>query len=146
VNIASLAGHERVGLDSNVLIYLLDGTGTRAERAEQLVDALEAGAAQGVMSTLVLAEICSGPARAGLPGLVERYADELHSIQNVSIVSLSAEIAVDAAALRGRSSLALIDAIHLATARDAGATAFVTNDRRIKPINRLEILYLDELR
>jgi predicted nucleic acid-binding protein len=39
----------------------------------------------------------------------------------------------------------MTDAIHLASARSAGATAFVTNDRRIKPLPQLDVIYLDEL-
>lgn len=37
------------------------------------------------------------------------------------------------------------DAIHLATARAAGATALVTNDRRIRSVPRLEVIYLDDI-
>ena len=48
-------------------------------------------------------------------------------------------------ALRGAGPLTLADAIHLATARLAAATAFVTNDRRIRSIDRLEVLHLDAL-
>jgi predicted nucleic acid-binding protein len=37
------------------------------------------------------------------------------------------------------------DAVHLASARNAGATIFVTNDRRIRSIPRLAVVYLDDL-
>jgi len=50
---------------------------------------------------------------------------------------------VEAAILRGSTPLSTADAIHLATARLAGATAFVTNDRRIRSTPGLEVLYLD---
>ena len=42
--------------------------------------------------------------------------------------------------------MALADAIHLASARAAGATAFVTNDRRIRGSAKLEVIYLDDLK
>ena len=140
-----LERHQRIGLDSNVLIYLLEGSGELADRAAELLDALGAGTSHGVMSTLALAEICSGPARDGQAALLEHYADELQTIENLRIVPLSAEIAVDAAVVRGARTTSLADAIHLATARHAGATVFVTNDRQIKSINRLDVVYLDEL-
>ncbi len=41
--------------------------------------------------------------------------------------------------------MALADAMHLASARAAGATAFVTNDRRIRGSSKLEVIYLDDL-
>jgi len=55
------------------------------------------------------------------------------------------EIAVDAALIRGGRQLSLTDAIHLATACAAGATAFVTNDRRMNSMPGLEVAYLDEV-
>jgi predicted nucleic acid-binding protein len=52
---------------------------------------------------------------------------------------------VDAAVIGGIRGLSLADAVHLACARAAGATAFVTNDRRIRGSRKLEVVYLDEL-
>jgi len=139
-----LESHVRVGIDSNVLIYLLEGSGQLADASAELIDAIAGGQAQGVLSTLALAEICSGPARNDDPAMVDRYADELGALENVRWVPLARELAAEAAVVRGSSSMTLADAIHLASARSAGATLFVTNDRRMKPINRLEIAYLDE--
>lgn len=139
-----LEGHARVGIDSNVLIYLLEGSGQLADAGAELIDAIAGGQAQGVLSTLALAEICSGPARNDDPAMVDRYVDELGALENVRWVPLAHELAAEAAVVRGSSSMTLADAIHLASARSAGATLFVTNDRRMKPINRLEIAYLDE--
>ena len=39
----------------------------------------------------------------------------------------------------------MADAIHVASARAAGATALITNDRRIRARTGLEVLYLDDL-
>lgn len=140
-----LGRHQHVGIDSNVLIYLLEQPGHLADLAGAVLDTIARGETKGVLATLALAETCAGPAQAKNPALVERYADELTSLENVELVSLTPELAVDAAALRGSGSIALADAIHLASARGAGATAFVTNDRRIKSVPGLEVVYLDEL-
>ncbi len=39
----------------------------------------------------------------------------------------------------------IADAVHLATARHAGASAIVTNDERMRPIPRLEVVRLADL-
>jgi len=145
VSLALFGRHARVGIDSNVLIYLLEGSAPMADKAAELLDAIADGQGEGVLATLAVAEICSGPAAAGEPALVERYADELRSLENVRLVPLTADLAVDAAVLRGNRSFSLADAIHLASARHAGATAFITNDRRIESTPRLDVVYLDEL-
>jgi predicted nucleic acid-binding protein len=47
--------------------------------------------------------------------------------------------------MRGRRGHSLPDAIHLATAIAAGASAFVTNDRRLRVIPRLNVVQLADL-
>lgn len=137
--------HRRVGIDSNVLIYLFEGTGAEADTAGTLLDAIAAGEAEGILATLAISEVGTGPARVGDTAMVRRYADELSSLENVRLIQLDRDIAVEAALIRGSSSLSLADAIHLASAKVSGATAFVTNDRRISSVPGLEVQYLDEL-
>ena len=139
-----IAAHRRVGIDSNVFIYLFEGEGATADRAALILDAVEAGRLQAVLATVGLTEILTRPASAGDGALFERYADELRGIANLRLVALNDEIAIDAA--WGRSAgRDLGDALHVATARTAQATAFITNDRRVRPRAGIEIIVLDDL-
>lgn len=138
------ARHRRVALDSNVVVYVLEGIEPWARVARALLDAIEAGRCYGVLAAVGVGEICAGPARLGDLALVERYAEALGSWPGLRIEPLTAEVAVDAAVIRGSRGISLADALHLASARAAGATAFVTNDRRLRGSARLEVVYLDE--
>jgi len=136
--------HAIVALDSNVLIYLFDGHGPLADAAEALIDGIAEGAASGVLASVALTEVLTRPAALGDGVLFERYAEELQAIPNLRIVGLDAEIAIDAA--WGRSGgRDLGDAVHVATARRAGATGFVTNDQRIRGRSGVEIIQLARL-
>lgn len=137
--------HRRIALDTNVVIHLLEGSGSLADLGEALIDAAESGRMSAVLASIGLAEVCVGPARRGDLALVERYAEALGSMPGLRIQALTAEVAADAAVIRGIRGISLADAIHLASARAAGATAFVTNDRRLRGSSRLEVVYLDEL-
>ena len=139
------ARHRRVALDSNVIIYVLEAVAPLGIVARDLLAAIEAGKLAGVISTIGVAEVCSGPARYGDLALVERYAEALGSLPGLRIEPITTEVAVDAAVIRGARGLGLADAMHLASARAAGATAFVTNDRRVRGSALLEVVYLDEL-
>ncbi len=139
-----LAGHRRIGLDSNILIYLLETSGPLADAAARIVDAIDAGTTEAVLSTVGLIEILAGPARAGDAAAFELTADALRDLL-IRVVSLDRATAEDAAWIRGSLGIGLEDAVHLASARNAGATAFVTNDRRLRSIPRLEVVYLDDL-
>ena len=139
-----LAGHRRIGLDSNILVYLLETSGPLADAAARIVDAIDAGTTEAVLSTVGLIEILAGPARAGDAAAFELTADALRDLL-IRVVSLDRATAEDAAWIRGSLGIGLEDAVHLASARNAGATAFVTNDRRLRSIPRLEVVYLDDL-
>ncbi len=142
---ASLASdHKRVAIDSNVLIYLLEGNEEFGIRARAVVDALDDGVLLGSMATVGQVEILAGPARVGDASVFEQTAGELRSM-GLNLVALTSDVAEDAAWLRGLGGLALADAVHLASARAAGATAFITNDRRIGSQPRVEVFYLDDL-
>ena len=139
-----LARHRRIGLDSNILIYLLETSGPLADAAARIVDAIDAGTTEAVLSTVGLTEILAGPARAGDAAAFELTADALRDLL-IRVVSLDRATAEDAAWIQGSLGIGLEDAVHLASARNAGATAFVTNDRRLRSIPRLEVVYLDDL-
>ena len=56
--------HRRIAIDSNVLIYLLEGSDRRAEIAARLVDAIGRGEVEGILASLGLAEILVPAAKA----------------------------------------------------------------------------------
>ena len=142
---ASLSdGHRLVALDANVLIYVLEGSEEFGARARAVVDALDDGVLTASMATVGQVEILAGPARIGDASVFERTADEMRSL-GLTFVPLTTAVAEDAAWLRGQGGLDLADAIHVASARVAGATVLITNDRRIRPRTGLEVFYLDDL-
>ena len=137
--------HRKIGLDSNVLIYVIERVDPWNQTAGELVDAVETGATTATLSALGLAEILSGPSRAGELAHMERYEAEIRGIPGLKVESIGPDVAGDAAVIQGARGMSLADAMHLASARAAGATAFVTNDRRIRGSSKLEVIYLDDL-
>jgi len=136
--------HRLVALDANVLIYVLEGNEEFGDRARAVVDAVDVGVLAASMATVGQVEILAGPARIGDAGVFERTADEIRSL-GITLVPLTSAVAEDAAWIRGQGRLDLADAIHVAAAQATGATAFITNDRRIKSRPNLDVFYLDDL-
>ena len=146
MNIAGLcAAHRRIAIDSNVFIYLAEQDPLHADRAAAVVDAVANGAVSGSLSVVGVAEVLLGPATRGELVAVEQMASEIVATPNLRVVAVTPEIAVDAAVIGGLRRLKLADAIHLASARAIGATAFVTNDRRLRSAAHLQVIYLDDL-
>ena len=63
----------------------------------------------------------------------------------LKVIPFAPDLAADVAVIRGMRSIQLPDAIHMATARAAGATAFITNDRSLRGSTKLKVIYLDDL-
>ena len=141
-----LAGrHRRISLDANVFIYLFEAGGPLARATAAILALAETGRLSIVVSSMVLAEIAVGPVAADDETLAERYAQAVRELRGLDVVPLTADIAIDVALIRGRHRIEIADAVHLATARHAGATAIVTNDERMRPIPRLEVVRLADL-
>lgn len=145
MTIADLAHrHSRIGIDSNVVIYALEGSGPESVAARAIFDLMASGACSGVLSILGVVEILVGPARRAEDALVQRYADELMELEGIDVVGIDRETAIEAAHVRA-DGVGLADAIHLASARTSGASAFVTNDRRLRALRGLELISLPDL-
>jgi uncharacterized protein len=136
--------HRRIAFDSNVLIYLLERNDARAEAVAWVIDELSAGGGTGVLAAIGVAEVLAGPARGDDPIAFEMLAAALRDL-GFDNPPLNAAAAEDAAWISGHTGARLPDAVHLACARSAGATAFLTNDRRIHSRHGLEVVYLDDL-
>jgi predicted nucleic acid-binding protein len=141
---ALLSRHRRIAMDSNVLIYLLEGSGQQAETAARLVDAVARGEVEGIFASIGLAEVLVPAAQADDGPAFEETAATIRDL-GFRIIALDAATAEDAAWIRGRTGASVPDAVHLACARRAGSTVFVTNDRRMPQLPQLAIAVLDDL-
>ena len=104
------------------------------------------GQVRGVASTLVLAELLVLPFAKGDRVTVDRYVRRLSTFPNLRLVAPDVAICRTAARLRAeRRALRLPDAIHLATAIESKASAFVTNDRDLGEVRELTVLRISAL-
>lgn len=134
---AGLPQGATVVVDTAPFIYLLE---SHPQFADQFVGLFEAAAAGDLtirLSTITLAEVLSGPFKAGQTALTKRYEKAL---SRLSVIPVSPSIAVLAAQLRAQYRLKLPDAIQLASALDVGAAAFVTHDRDFSQVTGVAIL------
>ncbi|MEY2875762.1 MAG: tRNA(fMet)-specific endonuclease VapC [Pseudomonadota bacterium] len=133
-----LAEGATVLVDTAPFIYLLEDHPVFLPRFLGLFEASERGEVRLALSVITLAEILTGPHKAGLPDLAKRYETVLASRH--SVVPVTAPIAGLAAQLRARYRLKLPDALQLATALDIGAAALVTHDRDFAEVQGIPVL------
>ena len=73
------------------------------------------------------------------------YRDFFESFPNLSVVPVETTVAEIASDLRAALGVRTPDALHLATALHAGAEAFVSEDRRIRGIEGIRVVSLEDL-
>jgi predicted nucleic acid-binding protein len=134
---ANLPQGATVLVDTAPWIYVLESHPQFADRFVGLFEAAAKGQVLIALSTITLAEVLTGPFKAGQTALAKRYEKALLQYR---VVDVSAPIAALAAQLRAQYRLKLPDALQLATALDIGAAALVTHDRDYSQVSGLDIL------
>lgn len=127
----------RVVVDTAPIIYLLEGHAQFLPLFVGLFEAEARAELQIVISTITLAEVLTGPLRAGNDALAQRYEKAL---AHYTVAPVTSALAAMAARMRARYRLKLPDALQLATALDQEAVALVTHDRDFDRVEGLTIL------
>ena len=136
--------HAVVGLDTTVFIYHLEAVPRFAAPAALAIGELDRGSLKGVTSVLTFAELFVRPLQTGQPELAAAYEVRLRAIRQLDIVDIDTEVAWRAAALRAVHPLRTPDALQVAACIEHGATAFVTNDRRLRRLTEIEVVLLGD--
>jgi predicted nucleic acid-binding protein len=129
----------RVLIDTNPIVYWFEGS-QLAEPFESIFVAIQASRIEAVVTPITVAEVVSGPLRAGKEALAERYREAITTGHGFSVCDTTAEIAMIAARLRLLHRLKLPDAIQLATAVQAGCFALISRDRDFNQVSDILIL------
>lgn len=143
--LASWRSARVLALDTSAFIYHIERHPAFAPRVNTVFQEIERGRARGVTSTLTFLEVLVGPYRVGDHARRIALSALLASFPGVSWVELDLAVADRAASLRGKYRLRTPDAIQLATALEAGADAFLTNDQELSRVTEVPVLLMDEI-
>ena len=137
ISLAGLPDRALLLVDTAPIVYLLEGHAQYAARFQPAFEAHAAGKVIFATTTITLAEVLTGPLRAGNEALARRYRSLLQSWQ---LIDLDADIAETAARLRATLRLKLPDAVQAASALAVGAAALLTHDRDFSRLKELRVL------
>jgi len=124
----------KIALDTNVLIYFLEGIEPYAGKVEDILNSFMKGENRGVISTITLAEVLTGFYAAG----DEERAAKVKSlfrdlaINSLEIVPVTFEIADLAARLRAERGGKLPDSLIVATALNQAASLIISQDEDLQ--------------
>jgi predicted nucleic acid-binding protein len=130
-----------------VFVYHFEGNEEFGPAAGRLLQAAEEGRCRLVCSVISLLEVLVVPKRRGRQDLCQVYREMFESFPHLSVLPVDKVIAEIASDLRATRNLMTPDAIHVATALQAGAEAFVSQDDRLRnlPLPDLKVLPLAQV-
>jgi predicted nucleic acid-binding protein len=135
-----------VFFDTAPLIYYIEENPNYLKILDKLFEANNNGKFLLQTSVITLIEVLVHPMRENQMTLVQKYQDILRHSSTIELFDINTEISVLAAKYRAKYGLRTPDAIQIATAVDVDAGFFLTNDLKLKNVNEIEVLILDELK
>jgi uncharacterized protein len=140
----ALGRRQLIGIDTSIFIYHVENVPRFAETANEVMEEMERGAFAGVTSTITLLELAVKPLRLGRPDIADTYQTLIERFPNLILAELDRQTMRRAALLRASYGFRSPDALQLAASILHGATAFLTNDLRLRRMTEVEVLILDD--
>ncbi len=121
-----------VVLDTNVFINVKNKEEPYYPSSKKILDWIDEGRMKGIVSTIVVAEMCSGFYEADEIREKEDFLTHISGSQTYQIKEVSLSIADEAGRIRSSKGLRLPDSIIVATGLREGAKYLATNDDSFK--------------
>jgi len=131
-----------IAIDSVVFIYVWNKQPEFFRQAKKVLEEISGGQTAGVFAQIGLIELLTGPKKLGRKSLAILYNERVKNFPNLEIRSLNDNVTEIASDLRAKYNLRTPDAIHVATAIDAGADRFITNDKTLKKVKEIAVTLL----
>jgi len=132
-------------LDTNVFVYALEGFERFRSILGELFREVQDGRIKAVTSELTLAEVLVKPLADGKMEVCAAYGAAIQDSEGLEVAPVTREVLIEAAGIRARMGVRLPDAIHEATAILSGCRSFLTNDRNIREIPNMSVVYLSDI-
>ena len=126
-----------VVLDTNIFINVKNREKPYYEHSRRILEAIDEGKVRALVSTIVIAEMCTGYYMFGDIEGKEKFLSHILASPNYEVVNVDTKIADLAGKIRIETDVKLPDAILVATALLKEAYAIVTHDKELKKAEKL---------
>ena len=136
---------QRVYIDANYLIYFLDRTEPYFEVVAPIFQACDQGDFMGFTGDAAMCEVMVHPYRKKSPSEIARGKSLFTREGFLTVLRHDADSFDLTAQIRAGSNMRMIDALHYATALQAGCRYLLTNDHNFKSGTTLEVIPIRSL-
>ena len=128
----------KIALDTNIVIYFLEGIEPQASKVEKLLDSFMKGKNEGIISAITVAEVLTGFYIAGdirKAAKVKKRLNDL-TLNSFKMIPVTFDIADLAADLRAKRGGKLPDALIVATALNHTSDIVYSQDKDLQRFNK----------
>ncbi|MEA1961212.1 MAG: PIN domain-containing protein [Bacillota bacterium] len=129
--VEDLSRYNNLTLDTNTIIYFLDGVPEFVDLLTPLFEMIELGRLKATVSVISEAELLVKPYRENNTAAIEAVMFFLDEFPNLQVISVSREIGRQAAKISADFNIRLPDAIILATALNIQSDLLLGNDLKL---------------
>ncbi|MGA7733501.1 MAG: type II toxin-antitoxin system VapC family toxin [Chloroflexia bacterium] len=141
----ALRNVSKLFLDTSPAIYYIQANTKYIDRVQIIFDRLDAGDFQAITSPVTLAEALILPFHTNQSLLLQSFRNLIVHGTNTTLVAINQSIAEQAAELRVRYNLQLMDAFQVGVALDTACDAFLTNDATLRRVTEIKVIMIDDL-
>ncbi|MCF6344689.1 MAG: type II toxin-antitoxin system VapC family toxin [Devosiaceae bacterium] len=134
-----------VYFDTNIFIYILEGSEEYASQIESIHMAIKSREFSIVTSEIIFTEILPLHVKQDAQEKIKLSIDFLSEVGAFKLVAADRDICIQAGFLRGKIGMKTPDALHVATAMQEGCDVFLTNDSKIKTPVGIDLVLISEL-
>lgn len=117
--------------DTMLFIYWLEDQAQHARTVQAIFEKMTRRGDTLQTSAFTLGELLVGPAKQGATGVANQIREFFRSPE-ISLIPFTGGTAERYASIRAAHRVSPADAIHLASAAEAGTDLFLTNDKRLR--------------
>lgn len=134
-----------VFIDTAPVIYYIEAHPQFGPIAKAIIDAAISGKITAYSSVITLAEVLPKPVEEKKERLAKKFSEFLKDESVFSLLDITPQTAERAGWLRGKYPvLRALDALQLASAIEAGADVFITNDKKLQRFSEIKTLLLSD--
>jgi len=135
---------KRVYLDTNIFIYVIEGSNQYQKIIGELIKSILQNEFETHTSYITLTEILPPLVKRGDRDIISGTIEFIRDKGGVHLSSANEEICLQAGFLRGELGMKTPDALHVATALNQDCSLFLTNDAGIRVPKNMQRVLLSE--
>lgn len=132
----------RLYLDSNIVIYYVQGDADRQKQVDALLTEALSRSTELIANEIVVCECLYGAYRLDQPAVEAAYRSLFFESGLITVVPADFRLLDAAARIGAAKGLKLLDASHYCSAIDFGCECLVTNDAKFASSDELRIIQL----